>query len=692
MVEREEFNPTEKELTSISEAFKKEEFRKLFFEYAEELNDPVKRKQYEDELNQMEMEKNPKSKGLNFLHQEPHHFIELLDTNVFINITTSEKVDKPEMKVMKSPEGKSGFGFEIPCSVSPSVREIGKKRKIVDVCFHPDTVRMGETNEEFMQNNVREIAIEQVNHFHKLDLKNKFKVGTTGKSMGNVDQNIKITESKEKESVEKGEQKDQGRRLVDSEKDLTGLLQKLTDQQNQKKTLEDKINKNEAKHTELSSHIDHMKSKLDGIKPKTKPKYKIKQSYKQGLSKNSDLPEHLLVEVELPEIADKKMITSDVEKKWIVLEFDQQATNYENIKILLPNEIELERTRVKWFKNKRQLVFTCPVKNDGSQAGNSEIFDDKPKMNHPGISEVSASDLEAVQKANLKKAFAKEQEKEQLAEKQPKVKFQEPEAEIGELISFEDFTAVEDRLYITITIKGEDLPRDWKNMQNMFFSEKKQNFCFSTNLEFNESTTLDFASGILNIRVSSPSKQYVVVQFRKTEIASATKTCVKKVTLANEAFSKTVVLFDEDKIEEKKIVKPLPEIDYAGMFKGGLENGVDELDSRIESLQEISDEIKQMEALGGKKYLEKQEKEKKEKKEKIEKTVGTVIQSKRGRINDDDLTDIKETVEPISERVTTVRMKNGEVIEEPVDTSPETINLPKTEKINFTNDLLDDLD
>lgn len=682
MVEKEEFNPTEKELQSISEAFKKEEFRKLFFEYAEELNDPVKRKQYEDELNQMEMEKNPKSKGLNFLHQEPHHFIEILDTTVFINITTSEKVDKPEMKVMKSPEGKSGFGFEIPCSVSPSVREIGKKRKIVDVCFHPDTVRMGETNAEFMKNNVREIAIEQVNHFHNLELKNKFKVGSPAKSMGNVDQNIKITESKVKNEDELAEKKD-----------LTGLLQKLTTQQNQKRTLEEKISKNEVKHTELSSHIDHMKSKLDGIKPKTKPTYKLKQSYKQGLSKNSDFPEHLLVEVELPNISDKNMITSDVEKKWIVLEFDQQATNYQNLKILLPNEIELDRTRVKWFKNKRQLVFTCPVKNDGSQARNSEIFDEKPKLNHSGISEVSPSDLEAVQKANLKKAFAKQQEKEQLAEKQPKVQFQEPEAEIGELVSFEDFTAVEDRLYVTITIKGDDLPRDWRNMQNMFFSEKKQNFCFSANLEFNESTTLDFASGILNIRVSSPSKQYVVVQFRKTEIASASKVCVKNVTIANEAFSKTVVLFDEDKIEEKKIVKQLPELDYASMFKGGLSNGVDELDSRIDSLQEISDEIKQMEALGGKKYLEKQEKEKKENKQSIEQTVETVIHSKRGRINDDDLTEIKEKVEQISDRVTTVRMKNGEVVEEPVlDTSPETINPPKTEKINFTNDLLDDLD
>merc|ERR1711976_211687 len=195
MVEKDDkdFAPTQKELKQISEVFKKEEFRKLFFEYAEELADPVKRKQYEDELNQMEMERNPESKGLNFLHQEPNHFIEILDSNTFINITTSEKIGKPEMKQMKSPEGKLGFGFEIPCSVSPSVRELGKKRKVVDVCFSPDTLRMGETNKEFMEKNIRETAIDQVNHFHKLGLKKKFTLGKTGKSMGQVDMNIKIS-------------------------------------------------------------------------------------------------------------------------------------------------------------------------------------------------------------------------------------------------------------------------------------------------------------------------------------------------------------------------------------------------------------------------------------------------------------------------------------------------------------------
>merc|ERR1711976_939455 len=272
MVEKDDkdFAPTQKELKQISEAFKKEEFRKLFFEYAKELEDPVKRKQYEDELNQMEMERNPNSKGLNFLHQEPHHYIEFTKESVFINITTSEKLGKPEMKAMKGPDGKSGIGFESPGSVSPSVRELGKKRKVVDVCFHPDTIRMGETNKQFMDKNVRENSIDQVNHFHKLGLGRNYKIGTTGKSMGSVDQNIKITQNHQSEKTDADPETTE----ADTRKD----------------------------------HIDHMKNKLGEFK-RSKPDYKIKEQHKTGLSnQNSGTPGNLLIEVDLPDITDKKLI------------------------------------------------------------------------------------------------------------------------------------------------------------------------------------------------------------------------------------------------------------------------------------------------------------------------------------------------------------------------------------------------
>ncbi len=62
-----ELNMTRDELDRFTEAMKKEEFRKLLVEYAEELSDPKNREQYEKEIAQLEEER-----GMNvtFIHPE----------------------------------------------------------------------------------------------------------------------------------------------------------------------------------------------------------------------------------------------------------------------------------------------------------------------------------------------------------------------------------------------------------------------------------------------------------------------------------------------------------------------------------------------------------------------------------------------------------------------------------------------
>lgn len=71
---KEKFEPTKEELDKFQKAFKDPEFRKLFQEYAEEISDPAKRKEYEDEINRLEMEQNPNSSGIEFLHQNAEHY------------------------------------------------------------------------------------------------------------------------------------------------------------------------------------------------------------------------------------------------------------------------------------------------------------------------------------------------------------------------------------------------------------------------------------------------------------------------------------------------------------------------------------------------------------------------------------------------------------------------------------------
>jgi len=202
---KEKFEPTPEEIKKFTKAFKDPEFLKLFGEYAAEISDPIKRKEYEDEINRLELETNPNSAGIEFLHQEPHHFISTSDSSIFINITTSEQIGQPEMKAMTQEKtGKKGFGFQIPCSISPGVKDFSKDLKTVDVCFHPDTLHMAGTNQEFMDQNVHMVACEEANRHHKLGLKldlkfikvknaNDDKNGQ--KFIGELDNNIKLAKN-----------------------------------------------------------------------------------------------------------------------------------------------------------------------------------------------------------------------------------------------------------------------------------------------------------------------------------------------------------------------------------------------------------------------------------------------------------------------------------------------------------------
>lgn len=67
-----ELNMTEDELKRLSEAMKKEEFRKLLIDYAQEISDPANRDLYEREISALEAER-----GVNvtFIHPDPGYCI-----------------------------------------------------------------------------------------------------------------------------------------------------------------------------------------------------------------------------------------------------------------------------------------------------------------------------------------------------------------------------------------------------------------------------------------------------------------------------------------------------------------------------------------------------------------------------------------------------------------------------------------
>lgn len=180
-----DLNLTNEELKRFSDAFKNEEFRKLFIEYAEELNDPKNRELYEQEIRAVEEQQ---GSDVTFVHPKPGHVLKTTingNQKCFINIATNEHVEKPSFSKADPSTGKQGVHWSLPhCLAGPheDVDHHSQSCTVYDVVFSPDTYRMAETNKKFMKM-TEESALDSVekNYQCKLDrnnvkrLKMKFK-------------------------------------------------------------------------------------------------------------------------------------------------------------------------------------------------------------------------------------------------------------------------------------------------------------------------------------------------------------------------------------------------------------------------------------------------------------------------------------------------------------------------------------
>lgn len=101
-----ELNLSQDEMSRLSEALKKEEFRKLLLDYAEEISDPKNRELYEQEISALEQER-----GMNvtFIHPEPGYclkttqesrvsdcILHLYNLDSFLSPSTLKKLISPK--------------------------------------------------------------------------------------------------------------------------------------------------------------------------------------------------------------------------------------------------------------------------------------------------------------------------------------------------------------------------------------------------------------------------------------------------------------------------------------------------------------------------------------------------------------------------------------------------------------------
>lgn len=168
----EELNLTSDEINRLGEALKDDKFRELLNEYAEEMSDPENRRRYEEEITQLE-----KDRGMNvrFIHPEGNHVLKTSSAGgkIFINVCSSQLIDKPSCEAARDRAGKPGQNWRLPFSLTPGRMDrdaSGNSCVIYDVVFHPDALHMAAKDARFMKLIHRTVTDGIEDSFHiKLD-------------------------------------------------------------------------------------------------------------------------------------------------------------------------------------------------------------------------------------------------------------------------------------------------------------------------------------------------------------------------------------------------------------------------------------------------------------------------------------------------------------------------------------------
>lgn len=145
---------THDELSRLTAALKNDEFKQLFADYYNEINDPANQRLYEQELTQLEAERGV---DITFVHPQPGYVLKTIAdgrVKTFINVAQSDRIAKPTSKRGVNGTGEQGLQWSLPYTQSAAKRDYDKSGEpcsVYDVVFHPDTIHLALKNEAFKQ-------------------------------------------------------------------------------------------------------------------------------------------------------------------------------------------------------------------------------------------------------------------------------------------------------------------------------------------------------------------------------------------------------------------------------------------------------------------------------------------------------------------------------------------------------------
>ncbi|XP_017061449.1 protein kintoun [Drosophila ficusphila] len=347
--DNEQLDISKDELNRIREALTNEEFRKLFFEYVEEVQDPENRKIYEEEITQLEKERGVEVK---FIHPQPGFVIKTAldgELKCFINIAGSPEIERPKNEVAMDPSnGNRGLTWSIPMAQTSARDDCDARKnhcKVFDVVFHPDALHLANRNKQFRKCLI-DTALDAVEREYQVSLDRT---------------NLKFP---------KLDYKGIARPTV-----IRKLADNPTAEQQEPHPLADMFPTKKPAAEKVEPRVLPMKAKPTPVPEFTVPRYSIKHSHDVDLSEYTDeldaklhvtVPRSLVVEIELPLLRSTAECQLDVTPKTVYL-FSERAGAKYRLKLDLPFVVDDKAGSARFDTDLRRLSITLPVVRKGGR-------------------------------------------------------------------------------------------------------------------------------------------------------------------------------------------------------------------------------------------------------------------------------------------------------------------------------------
>jgi len=391
----EDLNVTHEELERITECLKQDEFKKLFFEYAEEISNPENRARYETEIRQLE---NERGMDVKFVNPEPGFVIKTTidgELKAFINVCRNDNVGKPSSAKKTGKDGRPGLSWTVPHSFTPPREDLDRSKnkcRVYDFVVHTETYRLAETNSRF-KTMICDLALDGIQKQFDVELDSK---------------NVRFPKLRYKgprtpavirTRLPNGSQSA-------SESDPAGIMSKFPYPYDNQTSAE-KAKQREDEYVKKHSTQKNISEQKNATKENEKefveseftlPKYTVTHRSEidyldyasdRDIRRNSTHPKSLVVEVFLPLLNSAAPIQLNVFERQLKLRSEKPAKYM--LEVCLPYAVDENLGTAKFDKVHRKLVVTLPVVaeqlslvNDVSRgAGDENVEGENGRLNDP---------------------------------------------------------------------------------------------------------------------------------------------------------------------------------------------------------------------------------------------------------------------------------------------------------------------